>query len=192
MAQVTYEVVAAISRRFGANEVPLEVEAHDFTLAELHDGLRDSRAVLQSIADTWDDTQLHARPPLKAGAGEEERWSAAGVLSHLCVTQNWYMLNMDRLLGQRHHYASMPQGLGDQAQHEMPKAQLAPLLRASTGELLTYIAAIPATADLEATRDSRFFGDLGLRGWVLLAIVHDYDHLGQLRSIARMAGFGEE
>lgn len=192
MAQASYEVVTEISHRFTANEVTLEAAARDFTLAELHDGLSDSRAVLQGIADTWDDAQLHARPPSETGAGDGERWSVAGVLSHLCVTQNWYLLNMDRLLGQRHQYASMPQGLGDQAQHEMPKAQLAPMLRASTGELLTYIAAIPATTDLEATRDSHFFGNLGLRGWVLLAIVHDYDHLRQIRSIARMAGFGEE
>ena len=40
-----------------------------------------------------------------------------------------------------------------------------------------------------ARRDSTFFGELSLRGWVLLAIIHDLDHTAQIQRLTEQSGF---
>jgi hypothetical protein len=55
--------------------------------------------------------------------------------------------------------------------------------------MLSDISAIPADADLSAQRNSTFFGDLSLRGWVLLAIIHDLDHTTQIERLTEQSGF---
>jgi hypothetical protein len=62
-------------------------------------------------------------------------------------------------------------------------------LRGATSSFLAYIAAIPADADWTQKRSSTFFGNLSLRGWVLLAALHDEDHLRQIRRLAALPTF---
>jgi hypothetical protein len=71
----------------------------------------------------------------------------------------------------------------------MLKGELAVALRSATDRFLAYIAAIPADADWTQKRSSTFFGNLSLRGWVLLAVLHDEDHLQQIWRLAALPTF---
>lgn len=187
MAELKYETLHQIRNRLNRGESTIEQEAAPYTLNDLAEALHMTRTMLQAIADGWTQQQLLARP---AGDVEgEDRWSATEALSHLVVTQNWYMLHMDRLLGRRGQYEQMPRGLGDQARQDVPKDELCRSLSAATQVLLAYVASIPVDADLTVARSSTYFGDLTLRGWVLLAIGHDMDHLAQIERVAEQPEF---
>jgi hypothetical protein len=110
-------------------------------------------------------------------------------VTHTIATQNWYLLHMTRLLGRREHFDLMPRGLGDHARQDVEKAELMAGLREATDHMLGLIEAIPADADLGARRDSTFFGELSLRGWVALAIFHDLDHTAQIVRLTALPGF---
>ncbi len=187
MAELTYETLHQIRNRLNSGESTIEQEAAPYTLNDLAEALHMTRTMLQAIADGWTQQQLLARPV--GGVEGEDRWSATEALSHLVVTQNWYMLHMDRLLGRRGQYEQMPRGLGDQARQDVPKDELCRSLSEATQALLTYVASIPVDADLSAARSSTYFGDLTLRGWVLLAIGHDMDHLAQIERVAERPEF---
>lgn len=190
MTELTPAAVADIRRRAASGETTLETAASEYSLAELRAALARSRAALQTIADGWSAAQLQFRPPNAAqAASDEDRWSATEALTHMIATQNWYLLHMNRLIGRREHFDLMVRGLGDQARQDMPRDELARELAAATGRLLSFIDAIPADADLSARRDSTFFGELSLRGWTLLAILHDLDHGAQIERLRGMAGF---
>lgn len=184
---VTYDELVDVARRFGRREIALEAEAARYTLAQLAGGLRLSRGVVRALADGWTQEQLWFQPP--HGESAEDRWSATEAITHLIATQNWYLLHIGRLLGLREHFDVMPRGLGDLAHNDAPRAQLSADLAAATARMLTVIGEIPPDASLAAQRDSRFFGPLGLRGWVLLAIVHDIDHAAQIQRLTEQPGF---
>lgn len=196
MAELSYETLREIRGRLDRRESTIEEEARRYTLDELSEALRMTRGMLQALAEGWTQEQLLARPAGASAAEQaepssqgEDRWSATEALTHLVVTQNWYMLHMDRLLGRRTQYEQMPRGLGDQARQDVPKEELARRLGEATERLLGYVASIPADADLTAARASTFFGDLSLRGWVMLAVGHDLDHLAQIGRVAEKPDF---
>jgi hypothetical protein len=194
MAELTYAEVGEIERRTRAGETTIEATARHYTLAALAATLRLTRGMLLDIATSWTDAQLNLRPPAgreppAAGGGEDDRWSASEAITHVIATQNWYLLHMTRLLGRREHFDVMVRGLGDLARHGVPGAQLAAELRAATERLLDEIDRIPPDADLETTRNSTYFGDLSLRGWVLLASLHDCQHIEQIRRLTNLPEF---
>lgn len=184
MALLTYDAMVAMRRRLGDEQGDIESQATAYTLAELAQGLRLTRGVLQQLVEQWTQEQLRKRPPhAEEAQPDEDRWSATEAVSHLIATQNWYLLHMNRLLGRREHFDVMVRGLGDLARQDVPREELVRELRAATERLVGFIEAVPGDADLSVRRSSTFFGDLGMRGWALLAIYHDLDHLEQIGRI---------
>src|SRR5262249_26855614 len=160
---LTYEELRAIRARVGRGASEIEEEAHQHTLQELIAALRFTRSMLQALAGRWTPEQLQVRPQA-SGANQpqgEERGAATEALTHLIATQNWYLLNLDRMLGRRQQYEVMPRGLGDQARQDVSAEELAVGLQQATDQLLAYLDAIPQDADLEARRNSIYFGELG-------------------------------
>jgi hypothetical protein len=174
-----------IERRLESGQTTIDAEGRRFSLAELAEWLRHTRAALLAITTTWSDAQLSTQP---AGGTGENAWSASEAITHLVATENWYLLHMTRLLGRREHFDVMVRGVGDLARNGISGAQLSADLRAATDRMLQEIAAIPPDADLDATRDSTFFGQLSLRGWVMLAIIHDMLHHDQIAQTAQSCG----
>jgi hypothetical protein len=190
MSELTPAILADIRARSARGETTLDAAAGAYTLPVLRGALAESRAPLQAIADGWSQAQLQFRPPnAEQVTAAEDRWSATEALTHLIATQNWYLLHMNRLIGRREHFDLMVHGLGDQARPDVPQAELSRELAAATARLLGFVDAIPADADLAAQRDSTFFGDLSLRGWILLAILHDDEHHAQIERLRHMVGF---
>ena len=192
MAELTYEDLTALRQRILQGELTIEQAGSQHSLDELAEALRMTRATIQALVEGWSQEQLTWQPPAaqsQAPAHGEDRWSATEAVTHLIATENWYLLHMGRLVGKREHFAIMPRGLGDHADNGVPKDQLAAELNAATERILADIAAIPADADLTARRDSTFFGELSLRGWVMLAIVHDLDHTAQIQRLTEQPGF---
>ncbi len=190
MAEITMDVLREATQRFARGETTPEAEGTKYSIAEMAAALRMTRGKLQQIAETWSQVQLHARPP--AGATSEvgnESWSATETLTHLMATQNWYSLNMDRMLGRRRQFEQMPRGLGDLTDNAVPRDELARRLGAAMASFLADIDAIPANADLAATRESHFFGPLSLRGWIFLALTHDTMHLAQIERLKSYPNF---
>jgi hypothetical protein len=185
MAERGFAEAREIERRLEAGETTIDAEGRRYSLAELADWLRRTRAALLTIPTTWSDAQLSTQP---TGGTGENAWSASEAITHLIATENWYLLHMTRLLGRREHFDVMVRGQGDLAQNGVPGAQLSTDLRAATDRMLREVAAIPPEADLDATRDSTFFGQLSLRGWVLLAIRHDMLHYDQIAQTAQASG----
>ena len=200
MAELTYDDLRALRQRVHPGELAVEQAAEQYSLADLAEALRMTRATLQALVEGWSQEQLTWQPPAAHSdaqrdapadgtADGEDRWSATEAVTHMLVTQNWYLLHMGRLVGKREHFETLPRGLGDQADNSVPKAELAARLSAATERILGDIAAIPADADMAARRDSTFFGELSLRGWVLLAIIHDLDHTAQIQRLTEQSGF---
>lgn len=192
MADLTYDDLTALRQRILSGEMTIEQAASQYSLADLAESLRMTRATVQALVDGWSQAQLTWQPPAaqrETAVEGEDRWSATQAVTHLIATENWYLLHMGRLVGKREHFDVMPRGLGDHADNSVSKAELAAKLGAATGRLLDDIAAIPADADMTARRDSTFFGELSLRGWVLLAIVHDLDHTAQMQRLTEQSGF---
>ena len=189
--ELTFEEIGEIHERVGNSEVTIDAAARVYSLAQLAETLRMSRGMLQAVADGWTQEQLRARPAV-AAAGQpesEDTWSATEALSHLIATQNWYLMHMERLQGRKERFDLMPRGLGDHARRDMPKDEVAAQLRQATDRMLAEIAGIAPEADLDAQRDSIFFGPLSLRGWVMLALLHDYQHFYQIERVTESAAF---
>jgi len=189
---LTLDTLVVLRSRLAAGEIDIETVSLDYSSEELLQGVKQTRGMLQAIADGWTQDQLLERPPLREReeiAVAEDRWSATEAISHLIATQNWYMLHMSRLLGRREQFDIMPHGLGDHARQDILKDVLAERLRSATSRFLAYIASIPAEADWAQKRSSIFFGDLSLSGWILLAGLHDEDHLQQIQRIAALVSF---
>jgi DinB superfamily len=185
MAPLTYEAMVALRMRLDDENGDLESQASAYTLSELAQGLRVTRGMLQQLVEQSTQEQLWTRPTQHEEAQpDEDRWSATEAVSHLIATQNWYLLHMNRLIGRREHFDVMVRGLGDLARQDIAREDLIRELSAATERLVGFIEAIPSDADLSARRSSTFFGDLSLRGWVLLAIYHDLDHLAQIERIS--------
>ena len=200
MAELTYDDLRALRQRIENRELTIEQAAEQYSLAELAEALRMTRATLQALVEGWSQEQLTWQPPAAHSdaqrdapadgtADGEDRWSATEAVTHMLVTENWYLLHMGRLVGKREHFETLPRGLGDQADNTVPKAELEARLSAATDRILGDIAAIPADAAMSARRDSTFFGELSLRGWVLLAIIHDLDHTAQIQRLTEQSGF---
>jgi uncharacterized damage-inducible protein DinB len=192
MAELTYDDLIALRQRILQGELTIEQAGSQFSLGELAEALRMTRATIQALVEGWSQKQLTWQPPAaqsQAPAHGEDRWSATEAVTHLIATENWYLLHMGRLVGKREHFAIMPRGLGDHADNGVPKEQLATELNTATERILADIATIPTDADLTARRDSTFFGELSLRGWVMLAIVHDIDHTAQIQRLTEQPGF---
>lgn len=192
MAELTYDDLIALRQRILQGELTIEQAGSQFSLGELAEALRMTRATIQALVEGWSQEQLTWQPPAaqsQAPAHGEDRWSATEAVTHLIATENWYLLHMGRLVGKREHFAIMPRGLGDHADNGVPKEQLATELNTATERILADIATIPTDADLTARRDSTFFGELSLRGWVILAIVHDIDHTAQIQRLTEQPGF---
>ena len=185
MADVTFEELAERYRRVETGATPIEAEAARYTLAELAEALLMTRSRLQAIADSWTQEQLRVRP---SGEGPDQ-WTATEVLSHLIANQNWNLMHFGRLLGRREHFDIMPHGLGDHAQPEMPQPELASNLHNATQRAVAAIESAPDDADLAATRDSTYFGDLTLRGWAYLMVIHDIQHLAQIERLRDLPTF---
>lgn len=189
MATITDATLLDLQKRLTMDGALIEAEATPYTVAELTDALRVTRARLQVIADGWTQEQLLVHPPASPDDGGEDRWSATEILTHLAATQNWHLHYIDRILGQRKEYAVMPRGLGDHARQDVPKAALSAMLRAATEQIITELENIPADADLAARRAAPYVGELSIRGWILLSIGHDLDHLTQLQRLTRQPNF---
>ena len=200
MAELTYDDLRALRQRVQHRELTIEQAAEQYSLADLAEALRTTRATLQALVEGWSQEQLTWQPPAAHSdaqrdapadgtADGEDRWSATEAVTHMLVTENWYLLHMGRLVGKRERFETLPRGLGDQADNFVPKAELVARLSAATDRILGDIAAIPSDADMTARRDSTFFGELSLRGWVLLAILHDLDHTAQIERLTEQSGF---
>jgi hypothetical protein len=192
MPVLTIDALGLLRTQLAAGEIDIETASQDYGIEELAEGFRQTRDRLQALADSWTQDQLLTRPPVPERedvAAGLDRWSATEAISHLIVTQNWYMLHMGRLLGRREQFDTMPHGLGDQARQDLLKDELTLALRDATSHFLAYIAGIPADADWTLKRSSTFFGDLSLRGWVLLAPLHDEDHLQQILRLSALPAF---
>lgn len=185
MEPLTYEAMVALRTRLNDEHGDIESQSSAYTLAELAQGLRVTRGKLQQLVERSTQEQLLKRPQhYEQAQPDEDRWSATEAISHLIATQNWYLLHMNRLLGIREHFDVMVRGLGDQAQQDIAREDLARALSAATQRMVEFIETVPSDADLTARRSSTYFGDLSLRGWVLLAIYHDVDHLAQIERIS--------
>jgi hypothetical protein len=190
MDALTAGDLGELRQRIIRGESTIEAEAVCHSLPQLVNALRGTRGMLQTLAERWTPEQLLVRPAPRAGApAAKDRWSATEAMTHLIATQNWYLLHIGRLLGRREHFQRMPHGLGDLALQDVSKADLEADLSRATEQLVAALDAVPASADLAARRDSTFFGELSLRGWALLAVIHDLDHLAQIERLADLPDF---
>lgn len=192
MSQLTYDDLRELQNRMQSGELSVDDAGCLYTLAELAEALRMTRATEQALVEGWSQDQLWWQPPAaqsETSAQGKDLWSATQAVTHIIATENWYLMHMGRLVGKREQFDVMPRGLGDHAHNDVPKTELAGRLGDATERLLAAIAAIPGDADLTARRDSTFFGELSLRGWVMLAIVHDIDHTAQIQRLTEYDGF---
>lgn len=141
-----------------------EVPALQATVLELREAMR---ATLASLPD-------HAFERRATGEGEEQ-WAAGQVIAHIANASAFAATQLAPALGFE---------LATPASYditEIPdRAQALAIADAVLAGTRDFFAALPADLDLERTLANERFGDLGLRGYLMLTAIHDGDHLGQL------------
>jgi uncharacterized damage-inducible protein DinB len=189
MAVPEMSTLRDIREQVAQGQISIEDAAMRFTYPELMSALQETRAHVREIPQHWTPEQLRVRPEHHTNTEGEDRWSATEALTHLMATQNWYMMNMGRLVGRREQFERMPRSLGDLAEQDVTREDLRDRVEQETERFFTFLRSIPPDADMNARRDSRYYGELSLRGWVMLAIIHDLDHLAQMQRLTFLPAF---
>ena len=173
---ITQEQLGEIGRKvFATRESTLEQEASGLDLNDVRSRLlearREQRETLVSLPDQAFSTQ-------QPGEGEEA-WSAGQIVAHLANSFGSMTGFMRPILGlpevahTPHDLTQLPGRDEALAIHDATDAGLSELF-----------SSIPSDADLSQTTTHPRFGELGPRGMLLLMLIHETNHLDQMRSLA--------
>lgn len=174
---ITQEQLGEIGRKvFTTRESTLEQEASALNVGDMRSGLvearREQREALASLPEQAFTTQ-------QPGEGEDV-WSAGQIVAHLANSFGSMTGFIRPILGLPEASLS-PHDLEQQPTRDEALA----IHDATDAGLNELFSSIPSDADFSQTSTHPRFGELGPRGMLLLMLIHETNHLDQLRSLAR-------
>ena len=161
---------------FVDRSMTLSEAAEEYEIDDLIGTIRAVRRMLRSTLETLPDAAFAAQP----AAEGEAAWSAGQVVAHLANAQASMSGQVRDLLGMQ---ASADGRTYDMTNLPTREDAIAILDDANPG-FDTFVAAIPADADLLKSMTHARFGEMNGKGWMLLMALHEADHLRQVRALA--------
>lgn len=173
---LTQEQLAGIGRKvFATRESTLEQEAAGLDAEEMRTSLlnvrRQQRETLGSLPD-------HAFAAQQSGDGEDA-WTAGQITMHLANAFSSMSGFIRPILG-------MPEAtVAPHDVSQQPDRDETLLIHDTTDAALAeFFSAIPSDADQSQTATHPRFGEIGPRGMLLLMLIHETDHLRQMRRLS--------
>lgn len=168
------EVVRGV---FQTKEMTLEGAAANHSLQDLVQTVQRMRHQMNNAVDALPP---HAFEPQPDDADGNEVWNAGQIVSHIIGSQVRLTGNIGSLV----EY-TLEQDVSELAPKEdLDMSGTRSAIKFATKALTSTLKAIPEDADLSKTVDAGMFGELGVRGWLMLTAVHEMDHVQQLNSLA--------
>lgn len=182
MSTITIEALMQVTERvFARRESTLEDEAADMSLDDLKETVRTIRQSLTAAASGLPESAYERQPDDVDG---NDVWSAGEIASHIAGTMIWTDANIRRITGQPERLP--PDDVKRYADVRVrSKSDALDALKVADRELARILDSIPADADTSARIDDDTFGNVGVKGWLLLTALHEGDHANQLRELGR-------
>lgn len=172
MATIGHDELRGLARQcFMTRDLTLEDAGRRYDVPTLQATVLELREAMRAALVALPD---HAFEGRSTGEGEEH-WAAGQVIAHIANASSFAATQLAPALG---FELAIPAtyDISDTPDRSQALA-IADAVLASTRD---FFAALPADLDLERTLANERFGDLGLRGYLMLTAIHDGDHLGQL------------
>ena len=188
------EIVA----KFYAGDISVAEEAKKFSLAQMREILRWGVNELDSLVGAMSPAQLAYRlPGAPEGpdeSGDERNFDTSQIITHVAVALSVHWYNVAKAVGHdRPALNRPPEGvestgkkrnrLGAGGWSGAPAEELRAMLRETSERFLTYLDTLPEELDEAATARFGIFGELSARGWLLVAVQHPAQHVGQIREM---------
>lgn len=157
------ELKQVVEQVFKARETTLEAAASSHSV--------------QDLVQTVQRMRLEPQPDDAEG---NEVWNAGQIISHIIASQIRMTENLDKLVD----FKVKPDTGDLKTEDELDMSGTRSAIKFATKALTSTLKGIPEDADLSKTVDAGIFGEMGVRGWLLLTAVHEMDHVQQLRSLA--------
>jgi hypothetical protein len=132
-------------------------------------------------------------------SGDEAEFDISEIVTHLASGTTFYWFNIARALGHpRPRFLRPPREvpitgrtgsvLGRGGWSGVPASELAVLFKTTTGDFLTYVSTLtPGDEQVLGTYEG--YGDLTVKGWLLLLAVHYDMHLKQILHMLEQPDF---
>lgn len=164
-------------RVFARRESTLEAEGQALPRQDLTETIL---RVRHRMITTIESLPPEAFEPQPVDAEGNEVWSAGQIVSHICTSQ----LRFTENIGQLVEY-SMELDTGELDKEDMlSMTDTRETIKTATVILRQTLRAIPEDADLTQVRATERFGELSVKGWMMLAAIHEHAHVKQLKSLA--------
>lgn len=178
MAFLTDEELSVVVKQvFNDRETTLEAAAAGHSLQDL---IQTVQRIRHRMNTTVEGLPPHAFEPQPNDAEGNEVWNAGQIVSHIIASQVRLTGNIGALV----EYKIEPDVSDLESDEELDMAGTRSAIKFATKSLTSTLKAIPEDADFSRTGDGGRFGEMGVRGWLLLTAVHEMDHVQQLQSLA--------
>jgi hypothetical protein len=175
MTTLTDETLREIARRvFRERSTTLAEAGAGREIGEYTSDLREVRRAMRQALRAASESAFGAQ---ESGEGEAA-WSAGQVVAHVANAQ----ANMSAAIGALAEALVADGERRDLDSLSTRDEALAILDEADRG-LEALLAAIPADADLARRAEHERFGEMSIQGWLLLMVIHERDHVRQIRAL---------
>lgn len=167
-----------VERVFRARTSTLQHEAEGVARRRLLVSSRALRARLVAMTCTLPEAAFTPAPVPEPG---EAGWAAGQLVSHNADRLLWVLGHADRTVGGAELPSPAPVLVAGASEPPLmlTRAQSLAVVTAAEAYAATALPALVA-ADDDRRMAGTHHGEMGLAGWLLLLVIHDDDHLGQL------------
>lgn len=179
MAFLTDEDLDRLAERvFVKRESTLEAEGQAIDRADLINTVQRVRHRLNSAVETLPAVAFEPQPDDENG---NEVWSAGQIVSHICKSQKRFTENVGNLV----EYTLEPETDKLDSEETLPMTEARGAIKTATVLLRQTLRAIPDDADLSKTAETERFGNLSVKGWLMLVAIHEHGHVKQINSLVQ-------
>jgi hypothetical protein len=197
MPDLHEENLEELGKQFFSRERSIDLTAEKYTKEELCAFLREHCARLEGIVREMTPAQVAYRVPGAPkgwdASGDEEHFDTSQIVTHVAVGTSFYWWGIARAMGHdRPQFPRPPSGakvtgtqgrvVGRGGWSGIAATELVRMLHETTEDFLAYVEGLPPDAEGK-TSSYGSFGDLTLKGWLLLLAVHFHMHLKQIEGM---------
>lgn len=185
MGRLAAQEMQAIGKRvFGTRESTLAREASAYQVEDLVGANQAVRRIMRSTIETLPSATFDSQPADDEG---NEVWSAGQVISHVAGSVFWIDGNIKRITGEPSREPAKDLAALGSKITETPKlldrGDSLNALDYSAREFGRLIKQLPEDGNFDQPVESKHFGLVSIKGWLLFDLIHHHDHVKQLNEL---------